>query len=122
MSFSPLNNSIIYVLLLSPLVNEKIGIDRALKLFPLKHTISFEPRVLTLNNYVPELCVCHSKLSMILDQKTGEGWKKTSLDCQTAQFGHTVTLFGNTYFNNVRWQKLEQEVIRYEKSAQDIKN
>lgn len=36
------------------------------------------------------------KLSMILDQKTGEGWKNPSPDRQTAQFGHTATLFENT--------------------------
>lgn len=59
---------------------------------------------------------------MMLDQKSGEGPKNPSLDPQTTQLGHTATSFGNTLFPNVPWQKLEQDVIRYEKTAQGINN
>lgn len=53
---------------------------------------------------------------MMLDQKSGEGPKTHLLTPPppTAQLDHTAAvLFGNM-------QRLEQEVIRYEKSAQGI--
>lgn len=61
--------------------------------------------------------MCHPCTSMMLDQKSGEGLKihlLTPPSPPTAQLDHTAAaLFGNT-------QRLEQEVIRYERSVQGI--
>lgn len=60
--------------------------------------------------------MCHPCTSMMLDQKSGEGLKTHLLTPTplTAQLDHTAAaLFGNT-------QRLEQEVIRYERSVQGI--